>query len=409
MPKSGRQVAFLHMCKADFVTAAYYNCSMLYIRCSTLLAPARQIPDGAILIDGQKILALGPAALLPPPSGARILDARGLTVSPGYIDWQLNGGFGLDFTESPASIWNVAARLPEYGVTAFLPTIITAPAGVYSAAQLALRNGPPSGWQGAQPLGLHFEGPFLNPAKKGAHNPLYLRAPSLEATRDWSRNRGVRLVTLAPELPGAHELIRALRQKGVIVSAGHSMATYEQALEAFSVGVTCATHLFNAMPPLDHRAPGLPAALLQTRGVQVGLIPDGIHVHPAMVALAWEHKGPRGMAIVTDAMGALGMPPGVYGLGDYQVNVNESSARLANGTLAGSILRMDQAVRNLVSFTGCSLPQAIESATASVARLLGLRHKGFLRPGADADLLLLDDQANLMATFVCGELVFSKR
>jgi len=381
---------------------------MLYIRCSTLFAPARFIKDAAILIDEEKILAVASQALLTPPAGARILDAHGLYLSPGYIDWQLNGGFGLDFTDDPLAIWDVAARLPEHGVTSFLPTIITAPLGVYAAAQRALRGGPPAGWRGAQPLGLHFEGPFLNPAKKGAHNPLYLRAPSLTDTRDWSRKSGLSLVTLAPELPDAHELIQALCQKGVVVSAGHSMATYEQALDAFSAGVTSATHLFNAMPPLDHRAPGLPAAVLQAQQVMVGLIPDGIHVHPAMVDLAWKLKGPRGVAIVTDAMGALGMPPGVYGLGDYQVTVDHLSARLDNGTLAGSILRMDQAVRNLISFTACSLPQALESASANVARLLRIRHKGFLRPGADADLLLLDEQANVMATFVRGELAFSR-
>ena len=385
-----------------------YNISMLYIRCSTLLTPARQIQDGALLIDEGKILAIGPQAQLPAPTGARILDAHALRAAPGYIDWQLNGGFGLDFTDAPASIWKVAARLPEHGVTSFLPTIVTAPLDVYAAAQQTLRSGPPAGWRGAQPLGLHFEGPFLNPAKKGAHNPLYLRAPSLSETQEWSLKNGVRVVTLAPELPGAHELIHALRQRGVIVSAGHSLATYEQAGQAFATGITCGTHLFNAMPPLDHRAPGLPAALLQNPQITVGLIPDGIHVHPAMVALAWKQKGPRGLAIVTDAMGALGMPPGVYRLGDYEVIVDAVSARLTDGTLAGSILRMDQAVRNLMSFTSCSLLQAVAAASANVARLLGVRHKGFLRPGADADLLLLDGQANLWATFVSGELVFSK-
>jgi len=381
---------------------------MLYIRCSTLFTPGRQIADGAILIDGHKILALGTADSLRPPPGAQILDAHGLTAAPGFVDWQLNGGFGLDFTENPYSIWNAAEHLPEHGVTAFLPTIITAPFEIYSTAQLVLRQGAPTGWRGAQPLGLHFEGPFLNIEKKGAHNPLYLQAPSLEKTGDWSRKNGVLLTTLAPELPGAHELICVLRQKGIIVSAGHSMATFEQAQQGFAAGVTCATHLFNAMPAFDHRAPGLPAALLQNPGVMVGLIPDGIHVHPAMIALARKLKGERNITIVTDAMGALGMPPGEYGLGDYRVFVDQTSARLVNGTLAGSILRMDQAVRNLMSFTGCSLAQAVEAATENVARMLGMRGKGVLRPGADADLVLLDEQANVMATFVRGVQVFSK-
>jgi len=381
---------------------------MLYIRCSTLFGPTRHIQNGAILLDGQKILAAGLASELPIPNGARLLDAYGLGIAPGYIDWQLNGGFGFDFTENPETIWEVAARLPEHGVTAFLPTVITAPLEVYNTARQVLKNGAPIGFRGAHPLGLHLEGPYLNPGKKGAHNPAYLRTPSTFETQDWSRKNGVWLVTLAPELPGAHELIRSLRAKGVVVSAGHSLATYEQALEAIKSGVSCATHLFNAMPALDHRAPGLIAACLRAETLIIGLIPDGIHTHPAMVALAWKHTGPRRMAIVTDAMAALGMPPGKYGLGDFRVTVDAVSARLENGTLAGSILQMDQAVRNMIAYTGCSLQQAICTATANVARLIGTRHKGDLRTGADADIILLDNQANLMATIAMGEVVFSK-
>lgn len=381
---------------------------MLYIRCSNLLGPARQIRDGAILLDGIKIIGVDSASMLKPPRGARILDAPGLSVAPGFIDWQLNGGFGLDFTETPESIWEVAARLPEHGTTAFLPTIITAPLEVYAAAQAVLLAGPPDGFRGAQPLGLHFEGPYLNPSKKGAHNPVYLRSPSVGETRNWSRKNGVWLVTLAPELPGAQALIQALCKKGVVVSAGHSLATYEQAVEAFAAGVSCATHLFNAMPGFDHRAPGLIAASLRENTLTVGLIPDGIHIHPAMVALAWKFKGPRHIAIVTDGMGALGMPPGMYVLGDFQVIVDEISARLENGTLAGSIVHMDQAVRNLITFSGCSLAQAVGAASANVARLTRARSKGRLQPGADADLVLLDEKANLMGTILRGELVFSR-
>ena len=380
---------------------------MIYIRCSNLLSPTRQIQDGAVLLDGAQIIAVGSASTLTRPAGAQLLDARGLSVAPGFVDGQLNGGFGLDFTEKPASIWDVAARLPEHGVTSFLPTIITAPMEVYAAAQQVLQAGPPAGFRGAQPLGLHFEGPYLNPGKKGAHNPAYLRTPSTAETESWSRKNGVWVVTLAPELPGAQSLISALRRKGVVVSAGHSLASYEQAWDGFIAGISCATHLFNAMPPLDHRAPGLIAASLQAPKTVVGLIPDGIHAHPAMVALAWKHKGPRHMAIVTDAMGALGMPPGKYVLGDFEVTVDEVSARLENGTLAGSMLHMDQAVRNLMAFTGCSLAQACGAASATPARLVRASQKGRLQPGADADLVLLDKQANLMATIVKGEVVFS--
>ena len=381
---------------------------MLYIRISNIIGSTRRIRDGAVLLDGSKILAIDSANNLPMPGGAVLLDARSLNAAPGFIDWQLNGGFGQDFTENPTSIWDVASRLPEHGVTAFLPTIITAPLGVYQQAQTVLRNGAPTGFSGAEPLGLHFEGPYLNLAKKGAHNPNYLRSPSTSETATWSRKNGVWLVTLAPELAGAHDLVISLRKKGVVVSAGHSLATYEQAQDAFKIGVSSVTHLFNAMPALDHRAPGLIAASLQTRNVYTGLIPDGIHVHPAMVSLAWKQKGSQKMAIVTDAMAALGMPAGIYGLGDYQVRVDTVSARLENGTLAGSILQMDQAVRNLMAFTGCSLAQAVGAASLNPARLTGAGHKGRLQPGADADLVLLDDQANIMVTIVKGKVAFSK-
>jgi N-acetylglucosamine-6-phosphate deacetylase len=381
---------------------------MIYIRCATLLSSSREIKEAAILIEGSKIRAVAPAATLSPPKGAQIMDAGALIAAPGLIDWQLNGGFGYDFTENPASIWNVAGRLPEHGVTAFLPTVITAPLDKYATAQEVLRNGPPANFLGAQPLGLHFEGPFLNPARKGAHNPLYLRAPSLPETENWSRKEGVWLVTLAPELPGAHDLIGSLRNKGVLVSVGHSLATYQEALEGFHAGVTCATHLFNAMPVLDHRAPGLVAALLNSADIIVGLIPDGIHVHPAMLALAWKVKGPKRITIVTDAMGALGMPPGVYSLGGYTVHVDDVSARLENGTLAGSIVRMDEALRNLMKCTGCSLRQAVAAASANAAGLLGAKGKGRLSAGADADLILMDENTNIMSTYVRGELVFSR-
>ena len=380
---------------------------MLYIRCFQLLTPSRLIQDAAILVDGSRILVCGPAAVVDKPPGSQVLEAAGLTAVPGYVDWQLNGGFGYDFTDTPTSIWDVGARLPEHGVTSFLPTIITSPAQTYSSAQRVLQAGPPQGYKGAQALGLHFEGPFLNPVKKGAHNPAYLRLATQAEIKDWSRRKHVWLVTLAPELPGASEAVQTLRKRGVVVSAGHSMATCEQGLAAFELGVGAGTHLFNAMPFFDHRAPGLTAALLTSDKTIVGLIPDGIHVNPVMVSIAWKQKGPSRVAIVTDAMAALGMPPGEYSLGGYRVIVDEVSARLADGTLAGSILRMDQAVRNLLTFTGCSLREAVDSATLNPARLVGSRHKGRLSPGADADIVLLDSSARVAATIVRGEILYN--
>ncbi|MGH7357484.1 MAG: amidohydrolase family protein [Candidatus Rokuibacteriota bacterium] len=220
------------------------------------------------------------------PSEANRLDASGLLVVPGFVDVQINGAFGNDFTADPGSIWRVGARLPASGVTAFLPTLVSPRAGEVEAAIDVLAAGPPSGYAGAAPLGLHCEGPMLSPRRRGVHRASRLRAPSAAVIRGWSRDRGIALVTLAPELRGASAVTRTLLRRGVIVAAGHSDATYEQATRAFARGIGAGTHLFNAMSGLHHRSPGLAGALLAAGDVPAGLIADGIHVHAAAVELA---------------------------------------------------------------------------------------------------------------------------
>ena len=382
--------------------------TMLFIHNIHILTPQGRLENSGILIDQGKIAAIGSPHELALPLNCPLLDGNGSTAAPGYIDLQLNGGFGLDFTQNPETIWQVAAGLPRYGVTSFLPTIITSPAETTRKAQEVWRSGPPAGFLGANALGLHLEGPMLNPGKKGAHNPAYIVLPSLDVIADWTPENGVWLVTLAPEQPGALEVIAELHRRGVLVSAGHSMATYSEAELGFAAGIRKGTHLFNAQPALDHRQPGLATTILTNPLVKAGIIPDGIHVHPAMVKLAWKAKGVEGIVVVTDAMAALGMPPGEYLLGDYAVRVDETSARLANGTLAGSILTLDAAVRNMIDFCGCSLAEAVAMVTASPANLLGLTNKGRLSPGADADLVLLDTNGRILTTYIGGQLVYSQ-
>lgn len=382
---------------------------MLSIHHAAILTPGARLENGAVLIDEDRIIQVGPAGAVGPPPAGQVIDATGLWLVPGFIDLQLNGAFGDDFTANPGAIWPVAAGLPRYGVTTFLPTIITSPLEVARAAQAVLTQGPPPGWQGANPLGLHLEGPFLNPAKKGAHNPVYLQPPALEAIAGWKPEQGVRLVTLAPELPGALALAQALTEQGVVVSAGHSMATYAEAEAGFKAGIRYGTHLFNAMPALGHREPGLAGALLAHPALVVGLIPDGIHVHPAIVALIWAAAGSQRLNLVSDAMAALGMPPGQYTIGDQVVIVTEIDARLADGTLAGSILPLDAALRNLMAFTGCSLEEALPTLTTTPARLLGLGPQlGQIAPGFMADLVLLNPDLTVAMTLVRGELVYSQ-
>ncbi|MCS6843033.1 MAG: N-acetylglucosamine-6-phosphate deacetylase [Caldilineales bacterium] len=381
---------------------------MLLVANATLYTPTERSERGAVLMDAGRIVAVGPADEVPRPAEAQALDAAGLLAAPGFIDLQLNGAFGRDVTADPDAIWDVAAQLPRYGVTAFLPTVITSPPEQLARAQAVLAAGPPPGWRGATPLGLHVEGPFLNPAKKGAHNPAYLRMPTLDAVADWSPQTGVRLVTLAPELSGALPVAEALSRRGVLVGAGHSAATYEQALAGFDAGVRYGTHLFNAMPPLLHRDPGLAAALLTDPRITVGLIVDGVHVHPAVVRLAWRALGPGRLNLVTDAMAALGMPPGHYCLGDFPVAVDGAVCRLADGTLAGSVLSLDQALRNLIAFAGCRLEDALQTVTVTPARALGLAHqRGRLAVGCAADLVLLSPDLRVRATIVAGELVYA--
>jgi N-acetylglucosamine-6-phosphate deacetylase len=386
---------------------------VIYLAHASLLTPFEIIPEGALLLEEPagdrpgRILAAGPAVEVPCPAGAAVVEAAGYSIAPGFIDLQINGAFGCDFTDQPPTIWEVAAKLPRFGVTSFLPTIITSPVDTIREAQRVLQSGPPPGFAGAAPQGLHLEGPFLNPAKNGAHPARDMRLPDVDLAAEWRPATGVRLVTLAPELPGALEVVRLLRSQGVTVSAGHSLATFAEAQAGFRAGITLGTHLFNAMPPLNHRSPGLVGALLASPEVGVGLIADGLHVHPALVALAWKAKAPGALLLVTDAMAALGEPPGSYQLGDKRVLVDGDSARLPDGTLAGSLLAMEAALRNLVAYSGCSLLEAVRCATATPAKAAGLAEVGQLRPGAAADLVLLTGAGEVAATLVGGRLVYS--
>lgn len=224
---------------------------------------------------------------------------------------------------------------------------------------------------------------------------------------DWSSANGVRLVTLAPELPGALEVIRTLRQRGVVVGAGHSPANYAAACAGLDAGLTYGTHLFNAMPPVQHRAPGLVEALLTDPRVTVGLIPDGLHLHPALVKLIWQSAGPKRVNVVTDALAGLGEPPGRYRLGEFEVTVSGEGARLSDGRLAGSLLSLGRAVRNLIAFTGCNVADALRTVSETPARALGLTDRGQLAPGCRADLVLLTPDLRVAATFVGGVCVYA--
>jgi N-acetylglucosamine-6-phosphate deacetylase len=374
---------------------------------TTIITPARTITRGCVLVRDDKFVAVGRMDEIDIPEGTQLLNGRGLLLVPGFIDLQFNGGYGYDLTHNPEKMWDVGVQLTRYGVTSFLPTIITSPLKTIRLAQSIWMQGPPPGYSGPTPLGLHLEGPFLNPGKRGAHNPAFLRPPALHDAVSWSPEMGVRLVTVAPELLGSMDIIATLRQRGVVVSAGHSMATFGEARHAITAGIRYATHLFNAMVPLHHRKPGLLGAVLADERVTIGLIADGRHVHPSLVKLIWHMTGDGRLNLVTDAMAALGMADGTYFLGDYRVLVENGMATLPDGTLAGSILSLDQGLRNLLNLTGCSQAEALRTITTTPATLLGLSHRlGQIAPGYDADMVVMDPEFSVVATIIKGKLAY---
>jgi N-acetylglucosamine-6-phosphate deacetylase len=366
------------------------------------LLPDGLIQDATLVLEDGRIIEI-----LPRLERNASLHIDGFIV-PGLIDLQFNGGFGHDFTADPASVTACASRLPETGVTGFLPTIITSPFQGYPSAYAKIRAAA-AGGSGARILGVHIEGPYLNPLRKGAHNPEFLRPIDLQEVAAWADTGLPTLATLAAELPGGLAAVQALTRRGVIVSIGHTDATYEQTVHAFEAGVRWGTHMYNAMRPFTPREPGVIGAFLAA-DVPCGIIPDGVHSHPAAVRAAFLAKGSSGLTLVTDAMQAMGMPPGQYILGGMQVTVTERDARLPDGTLAGSILSMDTAVRNMVAFTGCTLHEAVEMASTTPARLLGLQDRlGAIRPGYLADLTVLDGDLQVTAVFVRGRLEYQRK
>lgn len=319
----------------------------------------------------------------------------------GFVDLQLNGGFGHDFTSRPASIWDVAARLPEHGVVAFLPTVVSSDPDVAFDAFRVLAAGPPPGWVGARPLGLHLEGPFLAHDRRGTHETRRLLAPDGALVERWIAGGPPAMVTLAPELPGADGVVDRLVAAGTIVALGHSACTAETAGDAFGRGARHVTHLFNGMSGLDHRAPGLAAAALTHPTATVGLIADGVHVHPTMLRLAHTLLGSDRIALVTDAVAALGMPDGGFHLGGVPVTRRGGAVRNAAGDLAGSAATMPEVVRTMWSATGAPVEEVLAMASTTPARIVGYT-------GYGDDVVDLDRDLQVVTTRIGGEVVYRR-
>ena len=361
-----------------------------------------------LLADG-RVAQLAQAGELDRAYGVAGLDATGLLVSPGLLDLQVNGAAGVDVTADPELIWQVAAALPRHGVTSFLPTVVTSGEQTRRRALEALRAGRPADVPaGARPLGLHLEGPMLAPQRCGAHDRTLLRRPDHRLVAGWSAAAGVSMVTLAPELPGALDVIRELTARKVVVSLGHTAATLAQMDAAAAAGARAVTHLYNAMPGLGHREPGPVGAVLGGDALLAGVIVDGHHVHGHTVAATWRAIGPERFWAVSDTTAALDQPPGPGILGGRAVRIrDDGTVRLADDedTLAGSAAGLDDCIRLLARFTGAPPALALAAATTVPARLLGRPELGTLRVGAAADVALFTPALKTVATIAGGVVV----
>jgi N-acetylglucosamine-6-phosphate deacetylase len=372
-----------------------------------LLAGARVVAPGGVLdpgwvrVEGERIAAFGPGS--PAEAGEPAQELAGRWLVPGFVDQHVHGGGGAAYTTGdPDEARAAAAAHLAHGTTTTMASLVTAP---LEHLERAIRALAPLVRDGVL-AGVHLEGPYLDPEHAGAHDPALLREPRAEElARLLAAGEGtVRMVTLAPERPGALELVRLTVEAGAVAAVGHTGATHEQARAAFDAGARVATHLFNAMPALHHRAPGPVAAALEDERVVVELIADGVHVHDRVAALAVRAAGPGRVALVTDAMAAAGGPDGRYALGGLEVEVDGGVARLAGkGTLAGSTLTMDAALRRAVHRLGMPLPEAVRAASATPAAVLGLAARaGALAPGRAADLVVLDPDLAVVGVMARG-------
>jgi N-acetylglucosamine-6-phosphate deacetylase len=363
-------------------------------------------PEGSVLLEGGYIREVS-------PSDSQLADEvhehEDSLLLPGFVDLQVNGAFGVDVATEPSRVAELSEKLLSTGTTAYLPTVISSPESLYEEVlpRLAAATGGPA--SGAEVLGVHLEGPFINPRKRGAHAAAHVVPPDPGLLARLLDLAPVRMITVAPELEGSGELMTLALRRGVAVSAGHSDAPFELAYEAFDASVAGVTHLFNAMSAMHHREPGLPGAAFAHPRVVCGLIADGLHVHPEMVGLTFLMLGPDRLCLTTDAIAAAGMGDGEYRLATRTVYMDGGVPRLGSGAIAGSVLTMGGAFRNILAFTGCTVPEAARMASTAPARLIGEgKRKGRLAPGYDADVTVLAPDLSVEAVWRAGEPVYER-
>lgn len=396
------------------------------IKGGAVVTPEGIIKDGTVVLHDGMIAWVGETERLPESvvvehgslnlASLPEIAAEGKVVAPGYIDIHVHGGGGQDTMNATMdAIATIAATHARHGTTVLLPTTMTAPHKEIMAAAKAVKasidESGKAEWKGARILGMHMEGPYIHPEMIGAQNPEFVREASIDELDEiyGVLGEGFRLITIAPERPGALEAIDWLRERQITVSMGHTAATYDEAMAGIERGVDQATHTYNAMTGLHHRNPGVVGAVLTDDRVRAQLIADCIHVHPASMAVLAKAKGAQGLCLITDAMEAMGMPDGRYQLGGLPVIMKDGECRLESGSLAGSVLSMDVAVANMVKRVGIDLVSAVRMASLTPAESVGLAEtRGSLTVGKYGDVVVLDAETLLCeTTIVEGRIVYS--
>ena len=374
------------------------NCNIIYLD---------KIEKGSVLIENGKIKEINPSNV----NDTEVIDAEGLYLSPGFIDVHIHGAGGCDTMDGTVeSINTIAKTIVEHGTTSFTPTTMTVAAEDIRKSMKVIKKLKEEGTEGANVLGAHLEGPFISPKAIGAQNPNFLLAPSVENYNKIVGDYGdaVVSITMAPEVEGAKELIKYLSDNGVTVSMGHTKATYDEAIEGIKCGACHSTHLYNAMTPFTHREPGVVGATFDT-DITTETISDGIHISYPALRTAYKQKGTDKVLLVSDAMEACGMPDGQYSLGGQDVIVKNDAARLLDGTLAGSVLTLDKAVKNIYNNSNYPLNEVVRMATYNGAKHCHVEdHKGLIKEGYDADLILFNEDIEIQKVFVKGKKVYNK-
>lgn len=379
----------------------------LLIKNCTLLDARQAKPTTSILIENGVIKQIG--QLKTTMACDHVLDAQGRIVAPGFIDVHIQGAGGADILDGiPEALGAISRTCARFGTTGFLATTVFKP-GLNNrhldfAADCVGRD-----LGGAHLFGIHLEGPFISGQKRGMIQPECICPPSSEVLQEIrSVTKGhLRMMTIAPELPGSLSIVRSLVESGTIASFGHSSASFEQTLDGFGAGISHVTHLFNAMPSIHHRAPGPLIAIFQSEHVTAQLITDGVHIHPAVLRHTFETLGPNRSIAITDGMQAIGLGDGIFVYNGIEYESKDGAARYKDGTLIGTAIGLNQMLQRLMAFTDCPLDTAIKTVTENPARLLGLDDKkGTIAAGKDADLVILEEDLSVRATIIAGRIVF---